>query len=417
MEPVTLIVITNNYPLGGRTEEAFLKSEIQVLAARFEKVVVAPMWKESDCFDIAFWPDNVSLDDRLSRQYREHGKKRYLNLFNRQLIKALLRETWHIENRVQLEYLISTFVEGKAVRDYVESLENKDGLAIDHTVIYSFWFADHMAGMGLIRPKNRPRWISRSHHYDLYDDRVPIRSRIFRDLSFQTVERVLCCSRQGMEYLADRYPNWKDKITTLYLGTSKPEMCPEFDISPRSLSFVTVARMEPVKRPCLTLDFLYSLAMRYPEYEVSWTVIGDGSLLEQLMNMARIRQIHNFKVVFLGGQSNSAIHSLFERTQFNWMIMLSESEGLPISFAEAMSYGIPSIATDVGGVKEEVIPGMTGILLSQSPEFDEFSKGIGLYLTNTELYLELRRTSRDFWEKNLDGARLKEQLADIISGN
>ena len=50
-------------------------------------------------------------------------------------------------------------------------------------------------------------------------------------------------------------------------------------------------------------------------------------------------------------------------------ILSSDKEGLPLSLGEAMAYGIPCIATDVGGNKEIVSHGQTGLLVkSGSPE-------------------------------------------------
>ena len=43
--------------------------------------------------------------------------------------------------------------------------------------------------------------------------------------------------------------------------------------------------------------------------------------------------------------------------------LISEWEGLPISILEAMSHGIPVIASDVGGVSEAVLDNETGILV------------------------------------------------------
>lgn len=406
----SLLVITNNYPLGGITEEAFLRDEIPVLAETFKQVTFIPMRKETDCFDISFWPENVILDDRLALHVRDYSKKRYLKLFNWQLFVAVLLEIGKVRNRLQLEHLIRTFIEGQSLSEFLKTRIGRGELKVNDTMIYSFWFADNAVGLGLL-PKNiMPQWISRAHHYDLYDERVPVRSRYFRNRAFANVKQVLCCSHQGEAYLAERYPKWKNKIDTLYLGTLKPLTVPEYVMQEKHIRFITVARMEPVKRPLQTFDYLFSLATEYPDYDIFWTVIGDGSLFEPLKRLSETRRLPNFHVDMLGSQPNSVVRALFETKVFDWMIMLSESEGLPICFAEAMSYGIPSIATNVGGVGEEIIPNVTGILLAAEPETNDFLLSIRPYIECKSIYLKLRNTAVDYWTNTLDSTKLKKEL-------
>ena len=51
------------------------------------------------------------------------------------------------------------------------------------------------------------------------------------------------------------------------------------------------------------------------------------------------------------------------------MVMSSLTEGLPVSIMEAMSQGLPIVATAVGGVPEAVTDGRNGLLVpSGSPE-------------------------------------------------
>ncbi|TOG57259.1 glycosyltransferase, partial [Vibrio parahaemolyticus] len=44
-------------------------------------------------------------------------------------------------------------------------------------------------------------------------------------------------------------------------------------------------------------------------------------------------------------------------------LLISNWEGYPISILEAMSYGLPVVASDVGGVRESVTHGYNGCLI------------------------------------------------------
>src|SRR5699024_10192472 len=58
------------------------------------------------------------------------------------------------------------------------------------------------------------------------------------------------------------------------------------------------------------------------------------------------------------------LKSIYQNSYFELFINTSEDEGLPVSIMEAFSYGIPAIATDVGGTSEIVHEG-NGLLIEK----------------------------------------------------
>jgi glycosyltransferase involved in cell wall biosynthesis len=55
-------------------------------------------------------------------------------------------------------------------------------------------------------------------------------------------------------------------------------------------------------------------------------------------------------------------------TRLDVLCLMSQWEGLPMSIVEAMSVGTPVVATDVGGVREAVEHGETGLLVERAPD-------------------------------------------------
>ena len=73
-------------------------------------------------------------------------------------------------------------------------------------------------------------------------------------------------------------------------------------------------------------------------------------------------------VSFVGLVNESQKKHLFENTDLIVMPTLDESvnrsiEGFGIAYLEAAFFGIPSIASDVGGAKEAVLHNKTGIII------------------------------------------------------
>lgn len=108
--------------------------------------------------------------------------------------------------------------------------------------------------------------------------------------------------------------------------------------------FAFVGRLVPEKDLGVLLAAL-SILRREIARDVRVVVAGDGADREPLQAKARELGVDRF-VVWLGAQPDAA-SGLSLGDAF---AMSSESEGVPMALLEAMSAGLPCIATDVGGI-------------------------------------------------------------------
>ena len=68
---------------------------------------------------------------------------------------------------------------------------------------------------------------------------------------------------------------------------------------------------------------------------------------------------------------------------------------------EAMSFGIPCIATDVGGNQEIIKHNVNGILLKSNPDFTDVKNTIEEIASKTpEQYREISKNAYQTWEKH-----------------
>ena len=77
----------------------------------------------------------------------------------------------------------------------------------------------------------------------------------------------------------------------------------------------------------------------------------------------------------MGFLPNTNVKELLSQQSFDLFINASESEGVPVSIMEAMSYGIPVIAPNVGGISD-IVNDSTGKLLSSNPSIKEIADAI-----------------------------------------
>ena len=80
---------------------------------------------------------------------------------------------------------------------------------------------------------------------------------------------------------------------------------------------------------------------------------------------------------------------------------------------EAISVGIPVLATAVGGNVEIVGP-TNGMLLSPNPEAVEVADAIGTLMNDPDRLADLRRGSRRRWEQDYSAATNYRRFAELL---
>ena len=108
---------------------------------------------------------------------------------------------------------------------------------------------------------------------------------------------------------------------------------------------------------------------------VTWIHIGDGpsrSSVERIV--ARLPE--SIRVELTGPLSNTEVLDTYRKRRPSLFVSLSESEGMPVAIMEAMSAGVPVVATAVGGVPEIVSHRKNGLLLEPDPEVADVSSAI-----------------------------------------
>src|SRR5690606_13386262 len=96
--------------------------------------------------------------------------------------------------------------------------------------------------------------------------------------------------------------------------------------------------------------------------KIEWHHFGDGLEFEELKKKIKTLNKKKIAVILHGWATQADILKFYELYFVNWFVNVSESEGIPVSIMEAMSFGIPVIATDVGGTSE-IVNTDTGYLL------------------------------------------------------
>ncbi len=130
-------------------------------------------------------------------------------------------------------------------------------------------------------------------------------------------------------------------------------------------------------------------------------IVGDGAYTANLRALAH----GHSNIVFCGELTGEGLDHLYRSACL--FVNPSYSEGLPTAVMEAMAAGVPVIATDVGGTREIVESGVTGLLLP--PKYIAFLRhSIGWMLANDIKARVMARRGRErvldrySWDKITD---------------
>lgn len=219
-----------------------------------------------------------------------------------------------------------------------------------------------------------------------------------REYLLAKLDRVVLIAEDGRRYLADKYPAFKNKLDVFRLGTSDHSV---MDVSaPRGkINLVSCSTVSPVKR----LQLIVEALRKADGIKVHWTHYGEGVQLEEIKENCRDTLPSNIVCDFRGYVDNSALLEEYSYIPYHLFLNVSESEGVPVSIMEALSFGIPCIATDVGGSREIVRDKYNGILLEKNFKPEVLAEWIKYFaeLSDSE-YQGYRERSRQIWQDNYD---------------
>ncbi|KKU83679.1 MAG: Glycosyl transferase group 1 [Microgenomates group bacterium GW2011_GWA2_47_8] len=171
--------------------------------------------------------------------------------------------------------------------------------------------------------------------------------------------------------------------------------------------FIFVARLTRMKRPDLCIRAMRLVVDTYPKAKLA--ILGYGPMeqkqlkLIQMLNLeANVSLVNKDTLFFAKNTKDKKVWFM----QQAWALLLpSVKEGWGMVVTEAAACGTPAIVTDVSGLRDSVVAGKTGLVISSDPTAEELAGAMRRIIKDKKfsdgLAIEARGRSRQFtWEKS-----------------
>jgi glycosyltransferase involved in cell wall biosynthesis len=154
---------------------------------------------------------------------------------------------------------------------------------------------------------------------------------------------------------------------------------------------VCLANFAPGKGQSVVVEAVATLRRQFPTLRA--VLAGDGPTRHEVQDL--VGRLGVSDIVTLPGAIDQPWTLLGAADVF---VLASDIEGLPLVVLEALSQGTPVVATDVGGMPEAVVPGVTGELVAPRQP-GELAAALGKVLADPEYRKKMAAAARAMYEE------------------
>ncbi len=384
----TLILFTNTFPYSNGEE--FLETEIIFLSERFKQVVIYSYNSEGLKRKL---PINVIVKEiKFSKNFNARiivlkYLFKFITVLKYELLCSKKRSVFFKSFKTYFDTLVWNFNNAIYLKKEIETYN------LSNLVLYSYWFGNWGRLLSLVKllSKKNINFITRIHGYDYDPSRRQNLFIPFRNFEMHQVSKIFSISNYGVNIIKEQYPFYNNielsRLGVCDNGNNPLNKSNQFHI-------VSCSSIIELKRVHLIIDILKHISL-----PIKWTHFGDGKLMDELVNYSKILP-SNIISDIQGFKSNSSVIDFYKKEPVDLFINVSSIEGIPVSIMEAISFGIPCVGCNVGGVSE-IINENTGFLIDKDFDYHLISDLLADYFRKPLLFKEnFRFKVKNFWKTN-----------------
>lgn len=409
-----VFLVTKGFPFGN-SESSFITAEYDHIKEKFDVTVIAT---EVDKQEKQTYPQNIDT----IRMDTENCTWRKIS----SLIRFLLKKEFYLEIKdiiktrtLTAKRIFRALMFGTAAEVFFQNFKKVAGLTSEtEAIVYFYWFDYKCLGLTMHQREYLGlKIIARTHGYDLYDARELYGRQFFKEQMDRNLKRLIFAAGFAKEYYLQRYSKKDSKKYPLHrlgvsdkeiTGRQRREWLPE-----NKFLLLSCSNAIQIKRIELIAEGLSFINDR----EIKWVHIGNGEQFTYLKDLAKQKLESNTNITFefLGAVPNEKVIQYYRDHYVGAFITTTSTEGgSPVSVQEALSFGVPVIATAVGELP--VMVQDNGVLLPENPTAQEVAEGILRMreVYGTDIYFKMCDRSLEIFHDKFDADKNYEAMAEEL---
>ncbi len=250
-------------------------------------------------------------------------------------------------------------------------------------------------------------------HEHMIDDSVPLVQKVVDFVLAPATTKSIAVSAAVAEFMTEGrfvprkslsilYNTIPSEIASFQRRGEKGQLASDLGLPEESMTVGIVGRLDPVKGHSNFLRAAARVLESFPR--AHFVVVGAGDLMADLQSLVADLGISE-KVSFLGHREDIG----YVVSEFDVYVSCSLAEGLGIANIEAMSLGVPVVATAVGGVPELITDDESGLLVPpESP--DLLAAAVTRLLEDASLRRRLSAAALQKYKDNFEIRGITAQL-------
>jgi colanic acid/amylovoran biosynthesis glycosyltransferase len=390
-----ILFITSSFPYG--PSETFLMPEIRELMKTGHEVIIVPAYPRGEVVHDAAAPllENTVRRPVISLEIMAAASAAFIAN-----PAACLRTVgWMFKSRGLKMTLRNLAVLPKSF--WLARLARKVGA--DH--VYAHWAASPATIAMVAGEVAQLPWSFTAHRWDIIENNL-------LSLKAEKVAFARIISEDGCEMARELGANVSVDKNVLHMGVEIPESITYAARTQGPCVVICPALLVERKGQRYLIRAMEMLRQRSVDV-VLW-LAGQGEDREELERMVSECKLAE-RVRFLGQVSHDALLAMFRDGAVDMIALPSLHEGIPASLQEAMGYGIPVIATPVGGIPELLRDGAG--LMVPTTDADALADAIERLVDDPQLRLSLGQAGRERVEREFAIRTVTAELVRRLEGS
>ncbi|WP_257313134.1 glycosyltransferase [Geothrix fuzhouensis] len=245
--------------------------------------------------------------------------------------------------------------------------------------------------------------------------KTPLREKVYR-ITEPLIDLTVSNSQAGINYMVSRKILTPRKTLVIPNGmftsdypspVPREEVRANLGIAPEAFLWLAVGTLNPAKDYPTMLEAAARCAAADPRFRL--IIAGGGEQIDTLRADAYARGVGQV-VRFLGKRTDVA--RLMKGADA--FVLSSAWEGLPNAVMEALASGLPVVATDVGGVRELVVPGRSGWIVPPRDPAALADQMLAAMALDAPARDEMGAIGREHMATRYDQERITERWEDLV---